>query len=99
MALLRSGAASGLAAGYGGGIALVNSMLLAWRAGRAAEQATAESAQWGTLGLLLGVVERFVFTLVAFGVGIGVLRLDPVALMLGFAFAQLGYLGAGWVGR
>lgn len=85
------------AAGYGGAIALTNTLLSARRVRRASARA-AGNAAWGTLTLYVGMVERFAFTLVAFGLGMGVLRLYPPALLLGFAAAQLGYLAAGFKG-
>lgn len=85
-----------LAALYGGGIALVDSLLLAWRTRRAAERASAGEGQLQVISLLGGAVERFVFTLAAFGLGMAVLELDPVALIAGFACAEMGYLGAAY---
>ncbi|HWU69305.1 MAG TPA: ATP synthase subunit I [Stenotrophobium sp.] len=81
------------AAVYGGAIALVNTLLLAWRTARAGAAAEAD-ARWSSIGLLAGLLERFVFTLAAFGVGMGVLRLFPPALLVGFAAAQMAYVFA-----
>ncbi len=81
------------AAVYGGGIAVVNSVLMrrrVQRAGAAAEQTPARSS----LTLYLGAVERFVFTLVAFALGMGWLGLAPAPLLVTFALAQLGYVVA-----
>lgn len=93
VAMLRTGVPAALAAAYGGGIALVNVVLLAWRSRRAGAEIAA-NGNWGALGLMWGMVERFAFTLGAFVLGLGALRLEPVSLLLGFAVAQLGYLGA-----
>lgn len=79
------------AALYGGAIALINTLLQARRAMRAATLA-GQDARLGAIGLYAGVVERFVFTLAAFAVGMGVLRLNPPALLIGFAVAQLGFV-------
>lgn len=84
----------GLAAAYGGGMALVNSLLLAWRTRRARTGSGSASGQLQVFGLIGGAVERFVFTLVAFGVGMALLDFDPLALIVGFACTQLAYVGA-----
>lgn len=85
----------GLAAAYGGGMALVNSLLLAWHTRRTVGR-RAGGAQLQVLGLISGAVERFVFTLVAFGVGMAALDLDSLALIAGFACAELGYVRAAY---
>ncbi|MGH8455702.1 MAG: ATP synthase subunit I [Stenotrophobium sp.] len=79
------------AALYGGAIALVNTLLLARRTLRAAAIAD-KDARWSTFSLFAGMLERFLFTLVAFGLGMGMLRLGPPALIVGFAAAQLGFV-------
>jgi len=79
------------AALFGGGIALVNTLLLGLRVQRAGKAAEASAAR-GTLTLYFGAVERFVFTLAGFGLGMGVLHLPPLPLLLAFAAAQAGYL-------
>lgn len=81
---------------YGGGMALLNSLLLAWRTRRAGERAGAGEGQLQVMNLMGGMVERFVITLACFALGMAVLKLDPVALLGGFAFAQLGYVGAAY---
>lgn len=88
---------------YGGGIAWVNALLAIRRAKRAVARVD-DNVTWSTFTLYAGVIERFVFTLVAFGLGMGTLKLAPVALLLGFAVAQAGYLmgtfkGVGVSGR
>ncbi len=87
---LQGGMPPAVAALYGGGIALGNSALLAWRV-RRASLAAATSTERGTLHLYLGAVERFVFTLVAFGLGMGALKLSPLPMLIAFAAAQSGY--------
>lgn len=94
MIAIRSDVQSGLAAGYGGAMALTNTLLLARRTRRVGKHPDSPR-QLQTLGLMAGVVERFLFTLVAFGLGMGIFQLDPLALLAGFACAQLGYLAAG----
>jgi len=79
------------AALFGGAIALIDTLLLARRTLRVAATAN-QDARWSTFSLFAGVLERFIFTLFAFAVGMGVLRLDPPALIVGFAVAQLGFV-------
>lgn len=87
------GAAAAQGALLGGGLALLNSLLLA-RGVRQAGEAAAHGRTAGGMGsLYLGAMQRFVLTLVGFGVGIGLLGLPPVPLIVGFAAAQLGYVG------
>lgn len=88
---------------YGGSIACINALLAMRRAKRALTQVDG-NVTWSTFTLYAGVVERFVFTLVAFGLGMGTLKLAPVALLLGFVAGHLGYLvgtfkGVGVPGR
>jgi ATP synthase protein I len=80
-----------LSALYGGGVALANALLLARRVERASELAR-DGAQRGVYSLYFGAVQRFVFVLVSLGIGLGLLRLDPLPLLALFAIAQLAYL-------
>lgn len=82
-----------LAAMYGGGVAIVVSLMLAFRLARAARPGA------GIAGLYLGALERFVFVLVATGAGIALIRLDPIALIAGFVGAELAYYIAAGVVR
>lgn len=86
----------GLAAAYGGAMAIISTLLLAWRTARAGRAASAGDGQLQVLGLMGGFVERSVFILVAFALGMAVFRLDPVALLLAFACAELSYMGAAY---
>lgn len=81
-----------LAALYGGAVAVVVSALLALRLVRAARPGASVA------GVYLGALERFVFVLAAIGCGIALIHLDPIALIVGFAGAELAYyLAAGIV--
>jgi ATP synthase protein I len=79
------GGGSAWAAGYGGGIALANTMVMAWRVGRA-------HSSRALVELYIGAGIRFGLTLFLMAVGMGWLKLDPLALILGFAVAQVGYV-------
>jgi ATP synthase protein I len=78
------GGNSALAAGYGGGIALINAVIMAWRVGRT-------SGKPVLADLYRGASVSFGMTLLLMGVGMGILKLDPPALLFGFAAAYLGY--------
>ena len=80
-----------LPAAYGGAVAIANSILLSRRLLIAGEMAE-ESPEQGVLQLYLGVVQRFIFVLVMFGVGMGVLKLLPPPMLGTFAVAQLAFM-------
>lgn len=86
-----------LAAGsvlYGGAIAVVVSLLLAWRVERA------QRPGGGVAGLYLSMLERMVFVAAAFVLAFLVLKLVPLALLAGFVGAEVAYyLTAGLLRR
>lgn len=86
-----AGPPQALAALYGGGIALVGTLIAGRRIARAGRAAT-QSPQLGEAEIYIGVVMRFVATLALMALGMGPLRLDPLAILAAFAAAQLGYL-------
>lgn len=90
IALSTKGVSASLAALYGGGIALLNSMLLAWRVKRAGEVAKTNPKQ-SVYILYFGAVERFVVALVGLAVGLGAFKLDPIPALATFAIAQIAY--------
>lgn len=83
------GSDSALAAGYGGGIALINAIIMAWRVGRT-------SSKPALADLYMGAGISFGMTLLLMGTGMGILKLDPPALLFGFAVAYLGYFYLGY---
>lgn len=85
------GVGAAQAALYGGVLALLSSLLLARRVQRAGDASVGNLAG-GAASLYLGALQRFVLVVVGFGVGMGVLRLQPLPQIVGFAVAQLGYL-------
>jgi ATP synthase protein I len=88
------GGAQSAAVVYGGAAAMASAWLLARRVRRAAELArTAPGHE--TAVLYVGAVQRFLLLLAAFVIGMGQLGLAPVALLAGFAVAQLAYLMTG----
>ena len=80
-----------LSAAFGGGVAIMNSVMLSRRLKSAAGMAE-NNPDAGVLSLYFGVVQRFIFTLVMFGVGMGLLKLAPPPMLGVFALAQLGYV-------
>ena len=83
-----------LSALYGGATALAVTSLLGWRIQQAGESVQAGSHANNAL-LYASTLERLALVALAVGAGIGWLKLDPVALIAGFAIAQLGYLARG----
>lgn len=80
--VVQGGMASS-AALFGGFAALVNLLLLDWRA-RRANRAGALTARQSLRVLYLSALERFVFVALLFALGIGFLDMEPLPLLLGF---------------
>lgn len=91
VAFFLNGQAGGVAALYGGGVALANTLMLGRRVQRA-DHEVAENAQRGMIMLYISAVSRFVFILVALAVGLGALRLLPLPLVGNFVGAQLAFM-------
>ena len=85
------GEASLVSALYGGGVAIVHTILLSRRLDSAGNMAN-DNPEGGVLNLYLGVIQRFIFTLVMFGIGMGVLKLNPPSMIGTFALAQIAYM-------
>jgi len=77
------GGSTGSAALFGGATALVNMLLLDWRA-RRTNRAGALTARQSLQVLYLSALERFVSVALMFALGIGLLELEPLPLLLGF---------------
>jgi len=88
---MMSGAFAALSALFGGAITVLNSSLLAQRVQSASEKAQASVTQ-GMAVLYLGAMQRFVLTLALLALGLGVLKLEPVPLIVGFALGHVGFL-------
>jgi len=88
--LLTVGGMAAQAAVYGGGVALLSTLLLGRRVLRAAELAKSAPGR-ETAVLYIGAVQRFVLILALFALGMGWLRLEPLPLLVGYAVAQIGY--------
>jgi len=85
---------SASAALFGGCIALANSVLL-YRKLDSASSMAKDNPNGGMMTLYAGVIQRFVFVLIMFGVGMGLLKLNPVAMLGAFGLAQLAYMICG----
>ena len=77
-----------MALSYGGLMVMLNTGLLQWRHAQARDKAGKD------LGRNMRIIyrtaaERFLLMLTLFAVGIGVLKLEPKALIAGFALLQL----------
>lgn len=79
---------------FGGGIAAVNLLLLEWRR-RAADAGPALSAAASLRLLYRTAMERFVAVVALFALALGVLRLDPPALLAGFIAGQVALVMTG----
>lgn len=84
------GGGAAQAAAYGGGVALLSTLLLGHRVLRAAAVAGSVPGR-ETAVLYIGAIQRFVLVMALFGFGMGWLRLQPLPLLVGFAVAQAGY--------
>ena len=77
-----------VSAGCGGLIAMTNVLLLEWRR-RRADSGRALSAGESLRLLYRTALERFVLIALLFALALGVLQLDPVALISGFIMGQV----------
>ena len=87
MAFWLGGTKAAVAALYGGGIAVVNLLLLRWHAGRA-ERLGATDARRNITIFYRCALERFLAAAVLFASGIGACGLPPLPLLAGFMVAQ-----------
>lgn len=75
-----------------GGLASVALAVLLKRNLIKAGQLTLDTPRKGVFILYLGAVQRFTIVLGIFGVGFAVFKFKPLASLIGFGAAQLGYL-------
>ncbi len=76
------------ACGFGGGIAAVNALLLT-RCARRDARAPQRTPQQSLAAVFLCVAQRFLVVTLLFALGLGVLKLKPLALLIGFVAGQL----------
>ena len=88
-----AGMDAGLAAAYGVFVALAVSAVLVWR-----EQQSMVHPEWDQHRLLKMFVrvsvERLILLVALLSLGLGVLKLDPLPLLLGLVLAQFAWLAA-----
>ncbi len=85
------GAWEALSAFYGGLVSVVLALLSIWGFRRANVHALSDPKR-SMMILYAGAVQRFVAVLVLLALGLGFFALDPLAVFIGFALAQAGYL-------
>lgn len=81
-----------LATAYGGFVAVVNTAIMG------ASLLLARAPAQGRVVLFSGVMARFAWVLASMAFGMGVLGLDPIALLITFGIAQIAYVAAGHTG-
>ncbi|WJW75497.1 ATP synthase subunit I [Thiohalobacter sp. IOR34] len=86
--LLMLGRAAAAAAAFGGGVALSNTLLLAWRSHQA-ERRVGADVQGHLRAFYFSAFERFVIVGMLLGAGLGALNLLPLPLLSGFIAGQL----------
>ncbi len=88
---IYQGVLAAQAALYGGSIVMFNVWMMNRRIQSAIELAKVAPGQEVKV-LYLAAVQRFIFTLVFLGFGMGGFQLPPIPLLVAFAVTQLGYL-------
>ena len=86
-----------LSAAYGGGVALFSSLILIRRTNKAMKSVSEGSGQVMAL-LYIGVVQRYVFVLLALGIGLALLKFNAKPMLAVFGIAQLAYFMS-WLGN
>jgi len=88
------GVASAFGAVFGGCISITNSLLLFWRLNRGGKHPSGDPGRY--LGSFFAfAIERFLVVAVLFAIGMGVLKLVPLPLMLGFIAGQVALVASG----
>lgn len=87
---LMGGVDQAVAAGYGGLITIMNGLLMSRRVRQAAKK-LALNPMTDVASMMLGLLERLVFTLLALYVAFAWIEVDPVPLLVGLAVTYLGY--------
>jgi ATP synthase protein I len=85
-------------AGFGGLVAALNVGLLQWRR-RQVDAGRALSARESLAVLYRSALERFMVIALLFALGLGVWRLDPLAVLAGFVAGQLALVFLGMKGK
>lgn len=88
---LIDGLQFGIAALYGGMVAVTSTWLLKRRVSRVTKAAGLSHGK-SMLLIYVGVAQRFLLVLVLLAFALSVLKLDPLACIVGFGLGQLGYV-------
>lgn len=83
-----------ISATYGGSVTLLSSWWMA-RSARRASLLAPRDPQGGSLALFGGMAQKYLFAIVALVVSLAVLKLSPLAVLVGFAVTHVGFLFAG----
>jgi len=84
----------GLAVAYGGFTTVLGTGILAWRISRSVK-AVADGKSHAVLYLYLGAIERFLYTVLLFGLGLIVLKLAILPMIAGLIAGQVGFFLGG----
>ena len=87
---LKNGALAAQSAIYGTGVSVILASLLMWGVIRAATAAK-ENKNKSAVLLYIGAAQRFLLALVLFALGMSVLKLDAMAIIVGFGLSQVTY--------
>lgn len=91
---LAYGSWESVSALYGGLISAVSALILRWGVVQAGGAVQQDEKNRGEVILYAGAAIRFVLVLVLFGVGLAILKLTPLATVMGFITVQLVFLYA-----
>ena len=91
VAYALEGEAEAGAAIYGGVVALVGTLLLLWRMQSSKHKALKEAQQHLWIFYRSGV-ERFLVLSILLAIGMGMLKLVPLAVLVGFVASQLAWI-------
>lgn len=91
---LKQGSEFSLAALYGGAITLITTLMSAWRitaATRVSSGATGQDVVPGVAEFYKTAVFRLILTIALLAIGLAGLKLQPMALIIGFVVGTLGH--------
>jgi ATP synthase protein I len=84
----------GMAVAYGGFSTVLGTCILAWRINRSVKAVT-EGKGHAVLYLYLGAIERFLYTVLLFGIGLLLLKMAILPMIVGLIAGQVGFFLGG----
>jgi len=90
----QNGAYQVLSVAFGGFSTILGTGILAWRVSRSVDAVT-KGKSHAVLYLYLGAIERFLYTVLLFGLGIVVLKLAILPMIAGLIAGQVGFFLGG----